>query len=120
LGSINDPTSQIWPFKVHEALQPYDAYYNYLLIPRTSGEGGFWSEFDWDAAFRLNEPNTGLDYSGQYGFAETTMHWTLTHLVQPKEYALQCNDCHGANGRMDWEALGYYGDPLYWGGRGSR
>lgn len=117
LGSIDDPTAQIWPFKVHVALQPYDALYNYLLIPRTSGEGGFWHEFDWDAAFRLNEADTGLAYSGEYGFTETTMHWTLTHLVQPKEFALQCNDCHGDNGRMDWEALGYYGDPLYWGGR---
>lgn len=117
LGSINDPTAQIWPFKVHEALQPYDTLYNYLLIPRTSGEGGFWTNFNWDQAFRLNEADTGLAYSGEYGFTQTTMHWTLTHLVQPKENALQCNDCHGDDGRMDWEALGYYGDPLYWGGR---
>jgi octaheme c-type cytochrome (tetrathionate reductase family) len=120
LGDITDATAQIWPFKVHEALQPYDAQYNYLLIPRTSGEGGFWSEFDWDQAFRLNVTDTGLAYSGEYGFAPTTMHWTLTHLVQPKESALQCNDCHGENGRMDWEALGYYGDPLYWGGRSQQ
>ena len=117
LGDITDPTAQIWPFKVHETLQPYDAVYNYLLVPRTAGEGGFWTEFDWDQAFRLAEEDTGLAYSGKYDFAPTTMHWTLTHLVQPKENALQCNDCHGENGRMDWEALGYYGDPLYWGGR---
>ena len=38
-------------------------------------------------------------------------------MVVPKEEALQCNDCHGENGRMDWEALGYYGDPIRWGGR---
>ena len=120
LGDITDATAQIWPFKVHEALQPYDAQYSYLLIPRTSGEGGFWSDFDWDQAFRLNVTDTGLAYSGEYGFAPTTMHWTLTHLVQPKESALQCNDCHGENGRMDWEALGYYGDPLYWGGRSQQ
>ena len=120
LGDIGDTTAQIWPFKVHEALQPYDVIYSYLLIPRTSGDGGFWNEFDWDAAFRLNETDTGLAYSGEYGFAPTTMHWTLTHLVQPKENALQCNDCHGENGRMDWEALGYFGDPLYWGGRAQQ
>jgi hypothetical protein len=117
LGDITDPTAQIWPFKVHEALQPYDALNNYLLIPRTAGEDGFWTNFDWDQAFRLAEEDTGLAYSGEYGFAPTTMHWTLTHLVQPKENALQCNDCHGENGRLDWNALGYYGDPLYWGGR---
>jgi len=37
--------------------------------------------------------------------------------VQPKEQALQCYDCHGENGRMDWAALGYFGDPMTWGGR---
>lgn len=117
-GSIDDPNAQIWPFKVHTARQPYDALYDYLLIPMTSGEGGFWTNFDWDEAFRLNESNSGLAYSGQYGFAPTEMYWTLTHMVQPKEQALQCTNCHGENGRMDWEALGYFGDPLSWGGRG--
>jgi hypothetical protein len=45
------------------------------------------------------------------------MYWALTHLVAPKEEALQCSDCHDQEGRMDWEALGYYGDPIRWGGR---
>jgi len=102
---------------VHRARQPYDAGYNYLLIPNTAGEGGFWKEFDWDKAFRTNVPNTGLAYSGSYGFARTAMYWTQSHMVQPKERALQCVDCHEAGGRMDWEALGYLGDPMRWGGR---
>ena len=38
-------------------------------------------------------------------------------MVQPADAALQCYDCHGENGRMDWAALGYPGDPLTWGGR---
>lgn len=117
LGEISDPTAQIWPFKVHTAMQPYDAGYNYLFVPRTAGEGGYWTTFDWDSAFRLNAPVIGLAYSGQYGFAPTEMYWALTHMVRPKEYALQCHDCHGENGRMDWEALGYLGDPIRWGGR---
>lgn len=116
-GDINDPTAKIWPFKVHTARQPYDTNYNYLLIPNTAGEGGFWTEFNWDKAFRTNQENTGLAYSGEYDFATTQMYWTLTHMVQPKENALQCNDCHGENGIMDWEALGYFGDPMRWGGR---
>src|SRR3989304_6033750 len=45
------------------------------------------------------------------------MYWPLPHMVVPAEHALQCQDCHGENGRMDWEALGYYGDPMLWGGR---
>jgi hypothetical protein len=60
-----------------------------------------------------------MAYSGQYDFTETEMYWTLTHLVAPKEEALLCSDCHRQDGRIDWEALGYYGDPIRWGGRGQ-
>ena len=116
-GSINDRTAKIFPFKIHVAKQPYDAVYNYLLAPITAGDGGFWTTFDWNSAFKLAEPVTGLKYSGQYGFAETTMYWPSTHMVQPAANALQCNDCHSANGRLDWKALGYPGDPMVWGGR---
>jgi hypothetical protein len=45
------------------------------------------------------------------------MYWPTTHMVQPAENALQCADCHGEGGRLDWQALGYPGDPLEWGGR---
>jgi hypothetical protein len=38
-------------------------------------------------------------------------------MVQPKENALQCDDCHAENGRLSWEALGYPGDPIDWGSR---
>ncbi len=116
-GDINDPTAKIFPFKLHVARQPYDAVYNYLLAPITAGDGGYWSAFDWDQAFRLSEEVTGLAYSGQYDFAETYMYWPSTHMVQSADKALQCDDCHGENGRMDWEALGYPGDPIEWGGR---
>ena len=67
--------------------------------------------------FQHVSQDAGLDYSGQYGFADTWMYWPTTHMVQPKENALQCDDCHGENGRLDWEALGYPGDPIEWGGR---
>jgi len=116
-GSINDPTAKIFPFKIHRTMQPYDKVYGYLLAPLTAGKDGFWTNFDWDQAFRLAEPHTGLKYSGEYGFTETWMYWPLTHMVKPKEQALQCADCHGPDGRMDWQALGYPGDPMEWGGR---
>lgn len=118
-GSINDPEARIMPFKVHRAKQPYDTVHNYLLQPKTVGEGGFWTEFDWDQAFRLGSEVVGLDYSGEYGFAETWMFWPLTHMIAPSGEALQCNDCHGDEGRLDWAALGYPGDPIEWGGRFS-
>jgi octaheme c-type cytochrome (tetrathionate reductase family) len=116
-GEISDARAKIWPFKVHRAKQIYDTVYNHLLQPKTVGEGGYWTEFDWDLAARLGAEASGIAYSGEYGFADTEMYWPLTHMVVPKEEALQCSDCHGANGRMDWEALGYYGDPLRWGNR---
>jgi octaheme c-type cytochrome (tetrathionate reductase family) len=122
-GSIDDPTAKIFPFKIHIGKQPYDSVYNYLLQPRTGGGGdgggGFWETFDWPSALQLGADDTGMDYSGQYGFAETWMYWPTTHMVQAKENALQCDECHTANSRMDWEALGYPGDPLEWGGRST-
>jgi octaheme c-type cytochrome (tetrathionate reductase family) len=116
-GDIKDPTAKIYPFKLHVAQQPYDTGFNHLLAPVTSGPDGYWTTFDWDDAFRLSERRIGLPYSGGFGFTETYMYWPTTHMVQPKENALQCNDCHSENGRMDWQALGYPGDPLKWGGR---
>jgi octaheme c-type cytochrome (tetrathionate reductase family) len=118
-GDIDDPTAKIWPFKIHSAKQPYDPNYNHLLQPKTVGEGGYWTEFDWDLASRLGAEAAGIEYSGEYDFASTEMYWVLSHMVVPKEEALQCHDCHGENGRMDWEALGYYGDPMDWGGRSA-
>jgi octaheme c-type cytochrome (tetrathionate reductase family) len=116
-GSIDDPSARIFPFKLHVARQPYDVVNKYLLQPITSGKDGYWTTFNWDNALEMAAPITGLDYSGQYGFAETYMYWPTTHMVQPSENALQCESCHGENGRLDWEALGYPGDPLEWGGR---
>jgi len=38
-------------------------------------------------------------------------------MVQPKEKALQCNECHGPQGVMDFKALGFDGDPMFRGDR---
>jgi octaheme c-type cytochrome (tetrathionate reductase family) len=120
-GSLNDPNAKIFPFKLHVAKQPYDTVYNILLQPRTggggNGGGGFWETFDWLTAIQLGAQDTGLPFSGQFGFAETWMYWPSTHMVQPGANALQCDACHSDNGRLDWVALGYPGDPMEWGGR---
>ena len=57
-GDIRDPNAKIWPFKVHLAVQPYDAGHNYLMQPVTAGQGGFWREFDWDQALRLGSASS--------------------------------------------------------------
>jgi len=116
-GDIRDPEAKIWPFKVHRAMQPYDVKNRYLMQPVTAGEGGFWREFNWDQALRLGSEVTGMDYSGDYGFAATSMYWPQTHMVAPREQALQCKACHCERGCIDWEAIGYMGDPLKWGSR---
>ncbi len=116
-GDITDESAKIFPFKVHRAKQPYDSVHNTLLQPVTYGEGGFWKEFDWNQALQLGSDIIGLEYSGEFGFAETEMYWPTTHMVRPAKDALTCDHCHGPAGRMDWESLGYFGDPLDWGGR---
>lgn len=116
-GDINDPNALIWPFKIHRATQPYDVTYNHLLQPQTVGKEGYWTTFDWDSALQNGAKATGIAYSGNYDFAPTSMYWNLSHMVVPKENALQCADCHGESTRFGWNALGYPGDPLVWGGR---
>lgn len=121
-GELDDAEAKIWPFKIHHASQIYDSQFNYLLPPKTYGEGGFWVNFDWDQAARLGAEANGMAYSGSYDFAPTDMYWPITHMVAPKERALQCDDCHteGEIGVLDWRALGYEGDPMFYGGRAER
>ncbi|MBF0351490.1 MAG: tetrathionate reductase family octaheme c-type cytochrome [SAR324 cluster bacterium] len=117
LGGIDDPNAKIWPFKVHRAIQPYDKKFNYFLPPTTSGKGGYWSDFDWQKALTLGAKASGIPFSGEFGFTQSAMYWPLSHMVGPKENALNCDDCHGENSRMDWNALGYEQDPIDVGGR---
>ena len=116
-GGPDDPEAKIWPFKVHRGKQIYDTKYLHLLTPRTWAPGGYWHDFDWDQACRLGCQDTGLEYSGSYGFTSTEMYWPLSHMVQRAEKALQCVDCHGKDGLLDWKALGYEGDPSVRGDR---
>lgn len=111
-GDRKDKKAMIYPFKVHTGKQIYDKKYEYLITPKLFGKGGYWKTFDWDSASKLGMASSGLKYSGEYGFADTTMYWRINHMVSPKEQALDCLDCHGDNGRMDWKALGYKKDPL--------
>jgi octaheme c-type cytochrome (tetrathionate reductase family) len=116
-GGIADRKATIWPFKIHRAIQPVDLEHRHLLPPVTGGTDGYWTNFDWDNAFRLGSKASGLAYSGRFGFARTEMYWPITHMVAPREKALGCTDCHGERSRMDWKALGYAGDPIASGGR---
>ena len=115
-GSISDPESKIYPFKLMKGKQIYDTENNYLIVPRLFGEGGFWKEFDWNKASEIGMKSVNLAYSGKYGFVETEMHWPINHMVTPKSETVKCNNCHGKDG-FDWKSLGYNDDPLKKGGR---
>ena len=112
LGDRQDAKAKIWPFKVHRGDQPFDKQNNIFLIPNLFGPEGYWTKFDWDLALRNGSKVTGQPYSGEYGFAKTEMYWPLSHMVQTKDRALTCRDCHGEGGRMNWQALGFDADPI--------
>ena len=116
LGDRDDPSAKIMPFKIHRGKQIYDAKFNYLITPKVYGEKGdpdaFWINFDWNKAAAAGMKVSGLEYSGEYGFAETETYWPINHQVDPKEKALKCLDCHKTGNRLDWRALGYEADPM--------
>lgn len=108
-GDRSDKSAKITPFKVMQGKQPYDSVNKVLGVPNLWG--GYWKHWDWNQALADGMKAAGLDYSGQYGFAPTDMYWKVNHMVVPKAEVLKCNDCHGKDGRLDWKALGYAGDP---------
>ncbi len=116
VGTKDDPASKIMPFKIHKGKQIYDSKNNYFITPKVWGEKGdpdaFWQQFDWNKAAAAGMKVSGLEYSGEYGFAETETYWPINHQVDPKDKALKCLDCHKTGKRMDWVALGYEGDPM--------
>lgn len=111
-GAKDDPNSRLMPFKVMRGKQMYDTENKMLIIPHLFGKGGYWKTWDWNKAFISGMKQAGLPYSGKFGWIETKMHWSINHMVAPKEKALKCKDCHGKKSRLNWLALGYKnGDP---------
>ncbi len=116
-GSINDPKAKITPYKLMTGIVPADAEKGYLVVPKLFGSDGYFKHFNWEKAARDGMAEACLDFSGKVSFVETIMHWRLTHGVAPKEKALSCLSCHGRDSVMDFEKLGYKGDPAVIGGR---
>ncbi|OYZ15090.1 MAG: hypothetical protein B7Y39_16720 [Bdellovibrio sp. 28-41-41] len=112
LGARQDLSAKIWPFKVHHAKQIYDPINQILIPPITSGEGGYWSKFDWSFAAKKGAEVAELPYSGKYAFTSTHMYWPINHMTAPAKKSLSCKDCHSPSGRLDWKLLGYEKDPV--------
>jgi octaheme c-type cytochrome (tetrathionate reductase family) len=111
-GSYDDPDSKIYPVKIHRANQIYDTQNKYIIQPKTvstkPGDGGYWSEFNWNRAAEEGMKQIHLPYSGKYGFVETEMYWPLNHMVSTKEKAVQCADCHTRNNGRLANVGGFY------------
>ena len=100
VGSRQDPNARIYPFKVHEGVQPYDKVNRTLLVPLLSGKEGYWEHLDWDRALTNGQASLGLPYSKEFDFVETDYVFPITHMVAPKEQSLTCNECHSKEGRL--------------------
>ncbi len=113
-GSIDDPESKIYAFKLHTAKLPVDAETR-EFIPIKVG-----------VVFKTGKNDAGVKkgaeaFSGKvpekFEWVTTERYMGIFHEVVPKEQALQCANCHGEGDRLDWDALGYKGDPMQAGGR---
>ena len=94
VGDRTDPESRIFPFKIHRGKQPYDKVHKKLLAPMLSGEKGYWETFDMNAAIEHGNKTIGIPYSGEFDYVETTYAFPITHMVAPKENAVNCTQCH--------------------------
>ncbi|MEN8214152.1 MAG: tetrathionate reductase family octaheme c-type cytochrome [Pseudomonadota bacterium] len=101
-GSYDDPGARIWPFKVMRGKQPYDKGNNTLVLLHLFGKDkeAYWKSYDWNRAISAAMKQGNADYSGEYGFIETAMHWPLAHMIAPKEESLGCAECHSKEGRL--------------------
>lgn len=94
VGDRTDPEARIFPFKIHRGKQPYDKVHKKLLAPLLSGKNGYWTTFDMNDAIEKGNKTLGIPYSGEFDYVETTYAFPITHMVAPKENALNCNQCH--------------------------
>jgi octaheme c-type cytochrome (tetrathionate reductase family) len=94
LGDKNDPDARIHPFKIHRGKQPYDKINKQIVAPLLSGPKGFWTTFDMNDAIVRGNKTLDVPYSGEFDYVETTYAFPITHMVAPRENALDCNECH--------------------------
>ncbi len=101
VGSREDPNSRIFPFKIHKGRQPYDKVHKRLLAPLLTGEKGYWTTFDMQEALAIGNRTLDIAYSGEFDYVDTTYAMPSTHMVAPREKALNCTECHiRENGRI--------------------
>ena len=111
-STIKDKTARIYPFKVMRGKQAFDPVHKNLLVVHQIGDDGFWKTYDWKRSAEIGMKTAGIPFSGEVDFVQTKMFWRINHMVAEADKALKCLDCHGDEGRMKWDELGYEGDPM--------
>ncbi len=110
VGSYDDPESRIYPFKVHKGKQPFDPEYKTLIVPKLfgkKGSGAYWADYDWVRCAMAGMASVKAPFSGKVAFIETATYWPISHMIAPKEKALECQECHSRNGRLA-DLKGFY------------
>ncbi len=108
-GSRSDPEAKIYAFKVHRAVLPVLDGKGWVLPIQTEE---YYAHGDIDRAVRdAAEVYYGIE-DARFTWKPTIRYMGVFHEVQPAELALGCLDCHGPDGRLDWQDLGYDSDPL--------
>lgn len=108
-GSRGDTGARIYAFKLHRGKLPVLRKERWI-VPIVVEE--FFADGDIDRAVReAAEAFYGIE-NAEYDWVDTERYMGIFHEVPPAGQALGCLDCHRPDGRMDWQALGYDGDPL--------
>lgn len=94
VGDKNDPESRIFPFKIHRGKQPYDKIHKKMLAPMLTGKNGYWESFEMKNAIEHGNNALGIPFSGEFDYVKTSYAFPITHMVAPKEKALNCTQCH--------------------------
>lgn len=107
-ANADTPEAKIMPFKIHRGKQPFDIKTNTLVAPLLSGDEGYWKTLDWKSSIEKGMAAMDLPFSGEYGFVETEYLIPITHMVAPKEMALDCRECHISEGSRMTGIKGVY------------
>lgn len=99
VGSVRNIGSKLFPFKYKTATQPKKASDHRLIALDTfeylKGSGNV------ATAIEKGLVNMGYPANTPFEWVVTDTYQLLKHGIEPSSAALQCNDCHGGDARMD-------------------
>ncbi len=109
VGGRMERSARIYPFKLHRGRMPLMTGRRWI-IPMLVEE--FFADGNVDAAVK-NASREFYDVPDpKYAWTDTVRYMGIFHGVPPARNAVSCLGCHSPDGRLDWKALGYAGDPL--------